>query len=176
MGEDKAFVEVGGKPLIKRVIEVAGRISDEVVLVASDPGPLMDLGFPILADEIPGRGPLEALRVGLDTISASSSYALACDLPHLQAGPLLHLAELLRDDLDAVIPAQGGRLQPLCALYQKRCVAAFTKALEADERALHRAVQGLKLAQPSGQDIGAAPDFFDNLNTPEDLARERGDS
>lgn len=173
MGSDKAFIEIGGKALIERVIAVAREISDEVILVASDAQRLAHLALPVLAEEAPGQGPLEAMRVGLDAISASAAFVLACDLPGLSAPPLEKMRTLLKEETDAVVPHEAGRDHPLCALYQKRCGKAFETSLKNGERAVHRALASLKVLHPSGEDLGAPGGFFDNLNTPEDLEAAR---
>lgn len=171
MGSDKAFIEIGGKELIERVIAVAREISDEVILVAPDAQRLAHLGLPVLAEEAPGQGPLEAMRVGLDAISAPAAFVLACDLPGLSAPPFEKMRTLLGEQTDAVVPREGERDHPLCALYQKRCDKVFETSLKNGERAVHRALASLQVSHPTGEDLGAPEGFFDNLNTPEDVAR-----
>lgn len=173
MGSDKAFIEIEGTPLIERVIAVAREISDEIVLVAPDAQRLAHLGLPVLAEEAPGQGPLEAMRVGLDAVSAPAAFVLACDLPNLSAPPLEKMRTLLSEQIDAVVPREGERGHTLCALYRKRCGKSFETSLKDGERAVRRAISSLKLAQPSASELGAPAGFFDNLNTPEDVEAAR---
>lgn len=173
MGRDKAFIEIAGKPLIEAVIAVAREVSDEVILVAPDAQRLAHLGLPVLAEEAPGQGPLEAMRVGLDAISAPAAFVLACDLPGLSAPPLEKMRTLLKDETDAIVPRENDRDHPLCALYHKRCGKSFESSLKDGERAVHRALASLQVLHPTGEDLGAPEGFFDNLNTPEDLEATR---
>jgi molybdopterin-guanine dinucleotide biosynthesis protein A len=74
MGREKAFVELGGKPLIEHVID---RFSPQVAPLAinanGDPDRFAAYALPVLADDEPDTGPLGGILAGM---------RWAADLPH----------------------------------------------------------------------------------------------
>jgi len=170
MGRPKAFVEVRGRRLIDHVTDVARALAGEILLVTPSREGFEGLGFSIVSDERPGLGPLEALRAGLERIGGDLAFVFSCDLPNIEAGPLEKMRGLLGEN-DAVIPRISRGLEPLCALYRKRCAEVFAAQLAKGERALHRSARALRAAHPAAKDLGVEESFFANLNTPEDLTR-----
>lgn len=175
MGEPKALLEIEGRPLIGKIIAVAGEVAGEVLLVTSDPEPYREFGLPLITGEIPDRGPLEGLRVGLAAANGDLVFALSCDLPGLKSGPFHRMLELI-GERRALVPESDRGPEPLCALYRKECGASLADALDRGERALHRAVAMLDPVRPDSTALGAAPTFFANLNTPDDVALWRRES
>jgi molybdopterin-guanine dinucleotide biosynthesis protein A len=134
MGQPKAALDFGGVPLLTRiVIELKARF-DEVVIVAapvSEGQPRIEIpGLKIVHDETAFTGPLDALRRGLDELDHDIAFACSCDSPLLSSYVAGKLVAMLHD-YDAVIPEVGGKLQPLHAVYRKRCARAIV-ALEAE--------------------------------------------
>ena len=54
MGRDKAFLEVAGKPLIERVLEVFRNSFTQVILVGNREERFAGYGLPVLPDIYPG--------------------------------------------------------------------------------------------------------------------------
>jgi len=75
-------------------------------------------------------GPLAGLHAGLLTAKHSHSLVVACDMPFLNL-KLLNYMVSLPLDYDVLIPKIGGWLEPLHAIYSRRCI-------EPIERRLHR--------------------------------------
>src|SRR5689334_19241981 len=82
MGQDKARLEIDGKPLVLRTAKLLRPYVREVTLLAL-PERYGDLGLPIIADQWPDQGPLAAICTGLLHSTAEWSIFLACDLPLL---------------------------------------------------------------------------------------------
>lgn len=171
MGREKAFIEIGGVPLIERVIAVAREISDELLLIAPDAARFAHLGVPVLTEENPGLGPIEAMRVGLEAMKAPAAWVLACDLPNLEPEPLQAMVPLLKGDAMAVVPREEGRVHPLCALYRRGSATFFDRAINRRERALYHVLETMSVIHADLSHLDARPGFLDNLNTPEDLDR-----
>ena len=47
MGRDKAFLELGGRPLIEIVVACLQQACNDIVIVAADVGPYRGLGVPV---------------------------------------------------------------------------------------------------------------------------------
>lgn len=115
LGRDKALVDVGGRPLLARVLDAAAPSAGELLVVTADreaharalrehgwrpETPARDPGdaeprrsavrrdrprLRLVADRRPGRGPLAGLEAGLAEARSDVCLVLACDLPFLPA-------------------------------------------------------------------------------------------
>jgi molybdopterin-guanine dinucleotide biosynthesis protein A len=164
MGADKALVEIDGRPLALRVADEAAKVCGSVALVG-DPARYGALGLPVVEDEFPGFGPLAGIEAALRVASVDHNLVLACDMPALDSGIF---EQLFAAGGECAIPEyEDGRVEPLCAVYHRRCHEAVRAALMAGIRKVTDALQGLAIRYvrvPGGAS-------FTNLNTPEDLRR-----
>jgi molybdopterin-guanine dinucleotide biosynthesis protein A len=184
MGRDKAQLEIGGKPLWwiqwqkLRVLQparlvISGRTGQDVPV---PPAPAV-----VVRDAVPEIGPLGGLIACLETIQFDGPDALllvlGVDLPRLPAALLQDLV-FAADAGCGVVVKNGDRHEPLAAVYP----AAMLELARRRARLGHHALQGLirdgleldLLDEVSLRSLGDWPvEVFDNLNTPEDLARLR---
>jgi molybdopterin-guanine dinucleotide biosynthesis protein A len=97
------------------------------------------------------------------------------DTPFLAAGFLRYLAdEAVRCATTVTVPYVSARYQPLCAVYRREFLGIAETALRAARNKIeplfcHTTVRRIDEAEIIG--LAFAPGMFDNLNTPEDLAR-----
>jgi molybdopterin-guanine dinucleotide biosynthesis protein A len=87
MGQDKAFLALGGQLLIEVVIERMAQVCREVLVVAGDMQPYVGLGAPVVEDRFRGVGVLGGLHAGLEAAAHELTLAVGCDMPFLN----LHL-------------------------------------------------------------------------------------
>jgi molybdopterin-guanine dinucleotide biosynthesis protein A len=166
MGSDKALAEIDGRPMAIRVAEAVAKVCGPVSLVGN-PVRYAGLGLPVVADHFPGCGPLAGIEAALSATSAEWNLIVACDMPALDETTL---ERLFAAGGDCAIPEyENGQLEPLCAVYNRRCHAAVRNALESGVRRITDALRS------------AAPPFalryvrvhhsepFANLNTPAEL-------
>jgi molybdopterin-guanine dinucleotide biosynthesis protein A len=182
MGQDKAFVEVAGRPLIERQVELLREIFSTVVICANDEPRFARLGALVLPDEGgPGRGPLGALAAAVRASPTLHIFCCAVDMPFLSE-PLIRYMALLAPGHDVVLPrgdlleGKKSALEPLHAIYRKTCLAPFRAKLAADERKLDRALEGLRVRVVEPGEVAvldAERRSFRNVNTPEELDRAR---
>ena len=129
-GLDKARLSVGGRRIVDRQLAALHALTDHVVLVARDPPRYADLATPVVADAVPGAGPLGGLYTALAWAPTPLVVVVACDMPFVTTALLAELAALARD-ADAAVPRSGGRWHPLCAAYASRCAPLARAALDA---------------------------------------------
>jgi molybdopterin-guanine dinucleotide biosynthesis protein A len=171
MGADKAFLELEGRTLLARALEVLRAVAPRVSIV----GPASKFGSyaPVVEDVYPGRGPLAGIQAALAASATDLNLVLAVDLPFVTAWLLLFLAEQARaSEALVTVPRIAGGFQPLCAVYRHGFEPLARAALEAGNNkidALFPAAQTriIDEAELSGFDFTAG--MFENLNTPEDL-------
>ena len=164
MGTDKALVEVAGQPLAARVASQIARVCGTVSLVG-DPARYSHLGFPVLPDRFPGEGPLAGIEAVLRSSPADWNLIVACDMPQLDAA-LLEALFSAGGDCN-VATHEDGRIEPLCAVYHRRCHPAILAAFEAGVRGVRHVLPQLALRYVRVDASRPIP----NLNTPEDVAR-----
>jgi molybdopterin-guanine dinucleotide biosynthesis protein A len=121
MGKDKSWLEVGGRPLISRAMETVRDAGIEEIFISGRAGTdYSALKCPVLFDLEPGYGPLGGIERALETATAPLVLVLAVDLARMTAPFLRKLAEHC-DPLTGAIPELNGELEPLAAIYPKRC-------------------------------------------------------
>lgn len=178
MGEDKAFLEVGGEVLWRRGVRVFEEAGAERVMVSAnaDQGPRMDtneMGRVVLLVDPPGRDdPLSAMVGCLEAAEGMPLVALAVDMPGMTAGfladRLLAEAGLERGRF---FVGREGRSEPFGALYPAGMLEIAKGRVAAGDFSLTGWVkegQHLGLMEEVRLEPGEEK-FFANLNTPASL-------
>jgi molybdopterin-guanine dinucleotide biosynthesis protein A len=184
MGSDKALLRLqpGGRSVIQRLLDATSSLSDDRFVVAPPRPGYRDLGCRLVAERVLGAGPLSGIEAALRAARYDRCLILACDLPLLSAPLLCWLAELPceRDALvpNAPDPARAGeyRVQPLAAIYARRCLPVVSALLDTGERRLSSLLERLDVCFVAPETLASIdPDgqSFLNLNTPNDLERAR---
>lgn len=178
MGRDKGELLLGGSTLAERAAAKLAAVCPEVVV--ADRGRGIVPGLPSVADEPGAAGPAAGLLGAARARPGRPLLALACDLPAVPVALLAGIAEIAAAGrpLDGVFPRRGDRLEPLCALYGPAALAALAERVRRGSHALHplAAEPGLALGFLDEEELrrfGDPDALFENLNTPEDLARWR---
>lgn len=190
MGQDKAWLDLGGQPMVEHVARRVLPLASELIFVARDPGRFRSLAaaLPIPArvatDRFPAAGPLAGIHAGLSEARHDLVLVLAVDLPFVSL-PLLRFMISLAPGYDAVVPAlctgerggssmaaaEGLALEPLHALYRVGCLPAITARLDAGERRVIAFLPDVRARLVLPHEIAPFdPDFssFRNINTPEE--------
>ena len=171
MGKDKALLPFRGGALAGHVAAMVEAAAGSATLIG-DPQKYGHLGYPVFPDRSPGAGPLGGIESALSYTAADWNLVVACDMPAISTEllrGLLQAAERL--NTDALVPAgPSGRLEPLSAVYHRRCRETLHRALEAGVRKVADALANLEVARWAVDDAGC----FENLNTPEEWACYHG--
>lgn len=174
MGRDKAFIEVGGKTLVERVIAASADLGQaETMLIANQPDDYRRFGLPIHRDILPNKGPLGGIYTALTKAKSDWVLALACDMPFVNRDLLRHMIEQTDDAADIVVPRVDGYPQGLHALYRRTCLKPIERQLEADRLKIIRFYEQMRVRYLDESDYAAIdPDgcCFTNLNSPAQLA------
>jgi molybdopterin-guanine dinucleotide biosynthesis protein A len=179
MGRNKAFLDLGGRPLIAIVIEHIAAVCAEVLIVTGDAAPYSELGVRVVEDRFPGVGVLGGLHAGLETASHDLILAVGCDMPFLEPMLLRAVVEWA-EGVDAVVLRQGEYVEPLHGAYRRSCLPAIETAILSGRRRVVSFFSSVNVRYVTPEDL--AP--FDpelrsirNINTPEEweaVQRETG--
>jgi len=174
MGYNKAFAELNHKPMIEVQLEELNNYFSEVIIVSNDPDLYKYLGVRIVADIIPGKGPLSGIHSGLIACSHEDCFTIPCDMPFISGEVGERLLELARG-YDGAVPKLDGKLEPLSAIYKKTCIPAIEDCLLKDKRRIidfypRVNLRYVEVLDPFFKETARA---FSNINTPADLAEAR---
>jgi len=120
MGTNKAFIEVDGVPIIKRVIGVLEKVSDELLIIADDVELYEGLGGRALPDTVTGAGSLGGIYTALLHASSCEVFVAACDMPDISVDAVRKIVTAPRGGALVVLPVVDGRPHPLHALPGQR--------------------------------------------------------
>jgi molybdopterin-guanine dinucleotide biosynthesis protein A len=192
MGTDKAALVVAGTTLAARAVGRLEALFERVLVSANEVGPFATLGAPIFKDALGGEGPLAGIATALAEARDERVFVCAVDLPFV-AEPLVRWMCEVAGEFDVVVPARPStprspgsrsaqgertRLEPLCAVYSRRCLPHFRARLAAGEYGVEAAIldpaAGLRVRVVEPAEVerhDARARSFRNVNTPEDYRR-----
>lgn len=175
MGADKAFVELGGRRLLDRALELAGAIASDVRIVGSAEK-VARFGR-VVEDEFPNCGPLGGIHAALRASQTELNFVLAVDLPFVEVGFLRYLlTEAQASKAVVTVPRAGGGWQPLCAVYRREFAAVAETALRQNRNKIDPLFGMVAIRAVDDDELkkcGFSAHMFRNLNTPEDLGEAR---
>ena len=127
IGGDKAMVELEGRPLLHYPLSVLRAVLDEVAVVAKQSTvlPSLDVEVALWLEADEPRHPLVGIVHALRCARGRPVVVVAGDMPFVTRGLVGALARERSRGAAAVVPRAGGRLQPLCARYEPRALAAL---------------------------------------------------
>lgn len=147
VGSCKAMETICGQSLVKRAIERLKTISNQILIVTSQEQPDLPITreAEIVVDIYPGKGPLGGIYTGLLASELPYSIVVACDMPFLNVELLRYLIEL-SEGFDAVIPRlEEGKIEPLHAVYSRKCINTIRAELECDHLKISQALDILRV-------------------------------
>lgn len=172
MGRSKAGLELEGIPMLVRTAMLVESVSGAAPRVIGEPKGAGSHGLTVIGDDRPGAGPLGGIATALRAANAPWNLIVACDLPYLTKPWLEFLvARALASRADAVVPTTTRGMEPLCAVYHKRCEGAIEAALERGVRKVQDGLMELlvELIDPfEWKEFDSEGMLFKNMNTPED--------
>ncbi len=196
MGRDKAWIELGGRALIERVLERLREVCQEVIVVANNRQAYEGIAPIVVGDAFPGKGSLGGIYSGLKVARFDRAVVVACDMPFLKPN-LLRFMVTLSDGYDVVIPrgpglrmpdrsvrnqparskanhqtAKDSDLHPLHAVYSKECLGPIEARLRADDLRMISFFPDVRVRVVGEEELKRLdPEHLSlfNVNTPEEL-------
>lgn len=131
-GQDKAFLEIEGRPIIERIFERLKNLVNEIIVVTNSPEKYHCYPVKLVSDEKPGLGPLMGIYCGLKASSARYNFVAACDMPFINSSLIKYMLEN-SGGYDIFIPKARKRFHPLFGVYSQSCIPAIESMLKKDE-------------------------------------------
>ena len=173
MGADKALLSFRGKPMISAVVDAARPIATELFVVVDEGQPYHALGLTTVPDVYRGRGPLGGLHAALSASRAEATLLLACDIPLVSTALLRHLTACSSDAPARAVEIDG-RIHPLCAVYDRRCLPVIEQLIADDRLAMAGLLDAVGAQRvPITPDLPLyRPNLLTNINDPATLQAE----
>jgi FdhD protein len=178
MGSDKSLLPIHGARFIDHVYVRLAELFDEVIIVTNSPEFYREIPCRKVPDIYPSKGSLTGIHSGLCHAGQEKVFVAACDMPFLSAETIRRLC-LEKEEGDVVVPRSGRGVEPLHALYDKRCLPAIEAALDAGEKRIvsfFPQVRVLEVPEAIFKDCDPEGRSFRNINTPQEYfaLRDRG--
>lgn len=173
-GKDKALLRVGGRRILDYILDIFNDFFDEIILVTNKPTPYLKWDIHIVTDLFPIRSSLTGIHAGLFYASHPHAFFTACDTPFLKKELIETILKKIDPSADAFIPEISAGLEPLCAVYAKKCLSRIEQHLAQDKLKIQRVFKNGRIKKIPEKTLRKNdPDLvsFFNINTPEDLQK-----
>lgn len=175
MGQDKASVTLNGLTLLQHALAALREVCHDVAILGKHE--LYGTLAPVYEDIFPGCGPLAGIHAALSSSKTQFNLIIAVDTPFLAPQFLSYLAQRAIDSSAIVTtPEINDYTQPLCTVYSLDFRLIAEQALRQGNYKivpLFPKDRTLVIKESELRRFAFAADMFENLNTPEDLARAR---
>ena len=173
MGQDKAAVTLNGLTLLEHALASLRQVCRDVAVLGKQE--LYGALGPVYEDIFPGCGPLSGIHAALSNSKTQFNLIIAVDTPFLAPEFLSYLADrAIESGAIVTTPEIDDYTQPLCTVYSLDFRSIAEQALR---RGNYKIVplfpkdRTLVIPEIELRQFAFAADMFENLNTPEDLAR-----
>jgi molybdopterin-guanine dinucleotide biosynthesis protein A len=180
-GRDKALVEVGGLPMLGRMIVLLQSTVKNVKVVGALEK-YEQFEREMVSDRWPGEGPLGGIITALEDAAKSPTdcewnLILSCDMPFLTPEWLVFLCErAAKSKAQVVVPHSAHGPEPLCACYRTDAARALRAAFESGVRKVTQGLQHVTTEVLDATDwkrFDSAGRLFWNMNTAADYEEAR---
>lgn len=174
MKTHKAFLEVGGLPMIGRILEELRPRFEEIFIVANEPEKYSGLGVPVHRDVLPGFGPLSGIHAALTYAAHPYTFVVACDMPFVNGRLARRVAEKVVG-YDCAVPKAGKHPEPLFAAYARECLPVIESCLQAQRLKVMDLFARVRVnyVEDDFAALCKPGDVFFNVNDPGDLHQAR---
>lgn len=168
-GAPKAFAEMNGKKFHELVYETLNSVCDEVIVVTRNE---FIKWFPkeyhVIVDiqKYSGLGPLAGIYSAMEELEADQYVVLPCDMPLVTSSIMKQLINFHTEEVTVV--KSEGHLQPLVSVWNKNVKNKIRESLEKREIKMMDVLEKTDITQVEGSRLACSPNFFINVNTPEE--------
>jgi molybdopterin-guanine dinucleotide biosynthesis protein A len=172
-GREKALIPLAGQPMIDHIIGAFEGLFEEVIIVSNHPRRYIDRDATIVTDLFATRSSLTGIHAGLFYSQCDDVFICACDTPLIKPALIRTLLAARQKGIDLVVPQTAAGLEPLCAVYTRKCRHSIENRLKRGDYRIRRFFDRIRVKHVSEKRLRQVDQdlrSFKNVNTPEDLA------
>ena len=172
---NKAFAEIEGKPIIEIIIDKFVPLFKEIIIISNEPELYEKYGYQVHGDIYTDKGPVGGMHAALSYASYDNVFILGCDMPLMDMRIAEYLLERMGDK-DSAVPRIKGYLQPMSAVYNKKCLPRLKYNLETDRLKLTRLFEELDAIIIEEEELacfGDLDELFLNVNDQDALEKAK---
>lgn len=172
-GINKALLEIGGIPILDRILATLIARCERVIVIANQPEPYNERHLAVFPDLLPGMGSLGGLYTALEVASTEKVFVCACDMPFVN-GNLLRYLSARSSGCSAIVPRDQYGLQPMHAIYSREPREMLRARLQKGLLKVEHFLDSISAQILPPEEVSRMDPFgtaFLNVNDPEDLRR-----
>lgn len=176
-GQEKAFFEIGGKPMVQHVVMEASKLSDEIVISCRSGREKLTEMFPwakVIEDKCDRKGALTGLMSTLPEVRSEYVALVTCDCPKVKSEIVDLLFQRAKKHDGAVPVWPNGNIEPLQAVYKTERLRKAVSDVWKDEKM--RLAEVLRIlpnivfvSTEELRKVDPKLESFLNVNSPEDI-------
>ncbi len=120
----------------------------------------------LIEDNYSESSPMVALVSIFETLKVDEVFVLSVDAPFVTEEIIEKLYRDAKKEVDVVVAHSKERIEPLCAIYRRSCLALAIRALKENKHGLQRLFKRLNVQEVNFKE----EDSFMNLNYPQDYS------
>ena len=130
-GQNKAFINIAGKPIVKNTYLILKSLFKQIIIVTNQPEKYANFDADIVSDIFSVKSSLTGIHSGLFYAKFPFVFVTGCDMPFLKKELIQALVHQIKPHLDIIIPETKKGFEPLCALYSKKMLSAIEGKIKA---------------------------------------------
>ncbi len=177
-GMNKAFIRVGGAPIIDVQVKLFKKLFDEIIIVTNDCIPYLKYDTVIVSDTARGKGPLGGIYTALLHSTNDRCFVAACDMPFLSERLIKYMIKSIGTAwIYTIVREQPGKseaagYEPLHSIYSKKCLKTIKGMIINDELKISPLFRELRAKTMNIDEVKQYdPDMLSlrNINTSSDI-------
>ncbi|MEK6672279.1 MAG: molybdenum cofactor guanylyltransferase [Nitrospirota bacterium] len=180
----KGFLEVDGRTILSRSLELLKRVFRNVVINTNMPERYFSFGVPLKGDIRNERGPMTGILSLLAGTGDDSVFVVACDMPFINEELIRYMVDCYErqgargeGQADAVIPVFRGKPEPLLGIYSRSAIMVLEEEVRKGKRGIQETLTKLNVLYITDEEVRRIdPEglSFVNINTINDYERIGG--
>lgn len=168
-GQPKMFELFAGRPLYKHSLIALQKNQLQPLIIATNASlqsKFVEENVEWIVEQQPHQGPLFALQNIMTSFpDVEWFFIVASDMPFINGDFVQTMLTFIDDDLDAIVPKQDARLQPLAALYRRSALPIANQLVQQNKRNMKVLLEQLQVRYIPFE---IEDSTFININTQQD--------
>lgn len=139
----KGFLKIDNSTIIQKNIDNLKNIFRKIFISTNNPEHYFKFGLQLIGDVFQSNGPMAGIYSSLINIQGDAIFVIACDMPFLNKDLIIFICEQYETQakiksIEAVVPIYNKQIQPLFAIYSKKCLSRMEQGIKQDKTNLKK--------------------------------------